>query len=251
MGLFKNKKEICSICGINDGKEKIMDGYICKDCLENCGKFISLPFRNLTAEEFRKAQEMEKENKKLLQNFIVTNKVDKYFEMDSNNRLWRIPDGLGGKIINPIIFTFDDILNYELLEDGETIRKGSLGKAVVGGAVFGIAGAIVGGASGKNKTIINKLEIKIVTKKMIRPDVYIYLLTMGSVKKGSVSYEMAINSAQKIMSLLDNIKGSDNIQNNNQNISAADEILKYKQLQEQGIITEQEFNEKKKQLLGL
>lgn len=40
-------------------------------------------------------------------------------------------------------------------------------------------------------------------------------------------------------------------QNNNQNISAADEILKYKQLQEQGIITEQEFNEKKKQLLGL
>lgn len=34
-------------------------------------------------------------------------------------------------------------------------------------------------------------------------------------------------------------------------ISAADEILKFKQLMDAGIITEQEFEAKKKQLLGL
>ncbi len=33
--------------------------------------------------------------------------------------------------------------------------------------------------------------------------------------------------------------------------SAADEILKYKQLMDQGIITEEEFEAKKKQLLAL
>ena len=33
--------------------------------------------------------------------------------------------------------------------------------------------------------------------------------------------------------------------------SAADEILKYKKLLDQGILTEEEFNQKKKQLLGL
>ena len=34
-------------------------------------------------------------------------------------------------------------------------------------------------------------------------------------------------------------------------ISGADEILKYKELLDQGIITEEEFQEKKKQLLGI
>lgn len=56
------------------------------------------------------------------------------------------------------------------------------------------------------------------------------------------------NDALKIKEMVEQAKRA---RNNNQNISAADEILKYKQLQEQGIITEQEFNEKKKQLLGL
>ncbi|WP_419724593.1 SHOCT domain-containing protein [Terrisporobacter petrolearius] len=38
---------------------------------------------------------------------------------------------------------------------------------------------------------------------------------------------------------------------NNTNNSSADEILKYKNLLDMGAITEEEFNDKKKQLLGV
>ena len=50
-------------------------------------------------------------------------------------------------------------------EDGETITKGSLGGAMVGGALFGGVGAIVGSGMGsKTKQEISEYRIKIVTK---------------------------------------------------------------------------------------
>ena len=38
---------------------------------------------------------------------------------------------------------------------------------------------------------------------------------------------------------------------NNTSFSAADELKKYKELVDEGVITQEEFDEKKKQLLGL
>ena len=68
----------------------------------------------------------------------------------------------------------------------------------------------------------------------------------------------AYQNAQEILSLLqlicsqretDNPIGSTNTPV--QDVSAADEIRKFKALMEEGIITEEEFLAKKKQLLGL
>lgn len=56
----------------------------------------------------------------------------------------------GGKK-NPKIYKYSDIVDYELLEDGESITKGGLGRAVVGGALFGGVGAVVGGVTGHKK----------------------------------------------------------------------------------------------------
>lgn len=41
-----------------------------------------------------------------------------------------------------------------------------------------------------------------------------------------------------------------NIMPKNNGVSSADEILKYKQLLDQGVITEEEFQNKKKELMG-
>ena len=60
--------------------------------------------------------------------------------------MWRIPDGKSRRIYN-----YSDIVSFELLEDGENITKGGICMAVAGGVLFGNAGAIVGGAAGKNK----------------------------------------------------------------------------------------------------
>lgn len=56
------------------------------------------------------------------------------------------------------------------------------------------------------------------------------------------------SDALKIKEAVERAKST--VSNNNQNISIADELLKWKQLQEQGVITEQEFEQKKKELLG-
>lgn len=255
MGLF-SKKEICSICGINEAKNKLLDCYCCKECMNKAISYLPAKMpKNIKKEEVVVAIKLKEENEKKQKIFEMSKKVGSYFEIDEKNKLWLIPDGVFGGKKNPKVYTYSDIMNYELLEDGETISKGGLGSAIVGGALFGGVGAIVGGATGKKKikSVATNLQIKIILNNLNYPNVYINFITVET-KKDSMTYKMAYSNAQEILSLLSVIT------NNNEqilkqpeqlNISAADEILKYKQLQEQGIITEQEFNEKKKQLLGL
>lgn len=58
---------------------------------------------------------------------------------------------------------------------------------------------------------------------------------------------MAITINKKIHEILDSLAKI--AENNNSNISCADEILKFKQLLDQGIITQEEFDKKKQELL--
>jgi hypothetical protein len=37
---------------------------------------------------------------------------------------------------NPKIYNYSDIVDFELLEDGESITKGGLGRAITGGLLF-------------------------------------------------------------------------------------------------------------------
>lgn len=66
-----------------------------------------------------------------------------------------------------------------------------------------------------------------------------------------VSYKKAI--MQSIQSTFENIRScaGSNTNNCSKTISEADELVKFKNLFDQGVITEDEFNAKKKQLLGL
>ncbi len=65
-----------------------------------------------------------------------------YLQIDDTHKAFKA----GGSI-----FEFSNLLNFELLEDGETITKGGLGRAVAGGLLFGGVGAIVGGVTGGKK----------------------------------------------------------------------------------------------------
>ncbi|EPZ54444.1 hypothetical protein H477_3583 [[Clostridium] sordellii ATCC 9714] len=49
------------------------------------------------------------------------------------------------------MYNYKDIIEFELLEDGESITKGGLGRAVAGGVLLGGVGAIVGGVTGIEK----------------------------------------------------------------------------------------------------
>lgn len=49
-------------------------------------------------------------------------------------------------------FNFNQLMRYELIQDDSIVTSGGVGMALVGGLVFGPAGAVAGGITGKRKT---------------------------------------------------------------------------------------------------
>lgn len=245
MGLF-GKKETCCICNQNDGKKKILDGVVCDACYSNCVYYIPVfNLKSKTSEQIRQAMSANEHNTELANVYRSTNKIEKYLDVDENNRLWGSPC-----FSTHFFFSYDDIISFELLENGNSVTKGGLGSAVVGGALFGGVGAIVGAGAGKKKgrREITEFRIKIITRNQFIPEVYINFLTAGKVMSDSFLYKSYVNSAQSVLSALTIMTDK---ATSGENVSAADEILKYKNLLDQGILTQEEFEIKKKQLLGI
>ena len=268
MGFF-DLKAICAICdkeiGLN--RHQIANKeWICPECFKKCGRFhTAKPVLKMTAEEIKIAiidrqakidSEIVTKNieQAELMEFTPTKKIGSYIEFDDNKRKWLLPDGFFGGKKNPKIYTYSDIVDFELLEDGESIVKGGLGRAVAGGVLFGGIGAVVGGVTGgkKSNSICNSLKIKITINNINNPVVYINFIRAAT-KKNSVIYKTIYNSAQECLSVLQLITNSQEVQEDNVStiVSGADEILKFKNLLDSGIITQEEFESKKKQLLGL
>ncbi len=248
--MFEKKKEICCICNQSEGEKKILEGMICKNCISRCGHFLlTLSWKGVPAERVRQAIRSNEINARNLSIFHVTNKHEKFIELDENNRLWKVPC-----FAPNLVFSYDEIIDYELLQDGEAITKGGLGSAVVGGALFGGVGALVGSNVGAKKTKqkINEYRIKVTTKNMCYPEIYINFLTAGPIKSNSILYKASSANAQRILSLLAIITSSQGTSTASPATSnAADEIRNYKKLLDEGIITQEEFDLKKSQLLNL
>ncbi len=245
--MFGKKKETCCICNQNEGDKKISDGAVCKNCISKCGPFLlTLSWKNIPADRIRQAITANELNAKNLSIFHSTNKFDKYIDLDENNKLWKSPH------FSPtLVFSYNDIVSYELLENGEAITKGSFGAALVGAALLGKTGAIIGSNIGSKKTKqeINEYRIKIVTRNLCYPEIYINFLTTGSVKSNSILYKTYVGYAQRVLSLLAIITDTTSNSRNTSALDTVEEIRKYKELLDEGIITQEEFNTKKEQLL--
>lgn len=248
MGLF-GKKETCCICGENEGSKKLMDGMICKECMKKIEVFsLFIDLKSTSKNKIMEAIRESENNNELLQKFSPSKTIEEMLYIDEVNKLWK-------PIFPSVVFHYSDVISFELIEDGESITKGGVGQAVAGGMLFGDVGAIVGGVTGTRKTkkVINKLNLKIITRHPILSDIHLAFLPMGSVKTGSSAYKGCIYKAQKCMSELARMidETEANSQNKTQQVSSADEILKYKQLLDCGAITQEEFDAKKQQLLGV
>jgi hypothetical protein len=83
--------------------------------------------------------------------FTPTREVGNYFAIDENARLWAIGKGMFPSLKKAVPYSYDDIVDFELLEDGSSIIKGGVGSSIVRAALFGGIGAVVGSATGKKK----------------------------------------------------------------------------------------------------
>lgn len=247
----------CAKCGVKveQNFKKIGNVIYCRDC------YTKIKLQKKEEKVLLKKEEKEiriKEYnlaKEKAQNFVSTSNVDKYIYFNDDIEEIYIPNFW----IGPSFIKYSEILDFELLEDGTTVSSGGVGRAVAGGVLFGGAGAVVGAVTGKHKgtNIANSMEIRITTKDINNPVVFIKIFK-GEHKKGSFIYNAYRDKAYKILSILQiivdrvNKTQQSNEQNSvsNNNLSVVEELKGLKELLDSGVLTQEEFEKQKSKILN-
>lgn len=155
-----------------------------------------------------------------------------------------------------MIFRYDEIRDYDLLENDVSVESGGLGRAIAGDVLAGPVGGLFGSLTAKRKTrkSIDMMALQISTTNFCFPSIMISYLT-NETKTKSTRYTNALSQARNtiaclnlIFSQCDNSETQQIQQNSN---DPYEELKKAKELLDMGIISQEEFEVKKKQLLEL
>jgi len=178
--------------------------WFCMECYKKAGK-QSKPFLMLSEEEIRELIEDETGRITEISDFNVTKKIGNHIFIDEPNRKWLIPNILTGSIKKSRTYNIDDIVCVELLEDDGQVSSGGVGRAVVGGVLFGGIGAVVGAGTAKSKPVCNSLKVKITMNDIDNPIVYINFIDSPVKKKGTYTaliYDNALKAAHECLAVL-------------------------------------------------
>lgn len=266
----------CSICGgFADGARRITkDGYyVCAKCYVRCDKpplfsektlneIVEWGLNKDVREEEKRIQEQErqeliqqrqkeeeeqKEADKLEQmkysKIFYANRTVSTIKIDDKNHLFMFV------YKPPYIFKFLDIISYDVKVNGATHIKGGGVGTLIGGSLFGVTGAIVGNAfSPKHaKESIENITIVISLNNKDYPIL-------------SINCGISTDNANKIAAVIEQMMEIANRENTmlhkttNTSDNTLDDIAKireFKKLFDEGILTEEEFIAKKKQILGI
>jgi hypothetical protein len=183
---------------------------------------------------------------------VMTKKVSDFMNkyaliVDEHNEKWAVVSARTG---STAVYDYKDLLEFGILEDGDSIMGGRAGSVVAGGLLFGGLGALAGAAgSRKVRSTCRSIVVHIVTSNMHARPIDIPLLS-AETRKDSAVYKNAISKAREFASVLAVIKNAaeERLDKNAQN---AGDLEKMYDLMKKGILTEEEFSAKKAQLLGL
>ncbi len=263
----KDNKALCYHCGKSLG--------LSDDMIDFCRKegYLSICSRMTYEESLSYLKELPNKIKKdtSLAKYNFSYAPCKEIKFDDSNKVFIIPRNNVAKkekynSWDYALFKYSQIVSFDLIENGSSIASGGLGRAVVGGLLFGGAGAVVGAVTRSYNELCTELSIKITVKDYSAPAVYVHLVSSGGIMKNTIQYNNYLKIAQDILSKLqiitNNIDSSTTVNTtdlpnkpinapSSPAFSAADEILKFKKLRDEGIITQAEFEAKKKQLLGI
>lgn len=235
----------CPVCGGKLGllnREKSADGPICAGCSNFLFSKLGIRAAKQPTDVLAAYWATLEQRRKVFKETDSIYDGDALFvSIDNPNRLFCIGHRSGDK--GPrMIYSFDEVAGYESdAPDDLTVTetKGGIARAVIGATVAGPVGAIVGAATAKTET------------------------RKGSRSKENVSIRFTIPLGETSLpttvypgGMTDFLKNCKVSQEKPQaaapaESSAADELLKFKQLLDMGAITEAEYNTKKSQLLGL
>ena len=179
-------------------------------------------------------------------NFKITSSVRSVL-IDENTKRWAVY-----KSEQSPVYDFKDIVKVELDENGNKyVSQNGVLRAVVGSAVFGGVGAIVGATTATKSHTINSLNVIVYTSRISDPVITIPLI-ISPVSDSSALYSRNKADAIKLMGMLNAI-AFQNEPAKAENVSAisnADELAKYKKLLDESAISEEEYKEVKSKILN-
>ena len=261
-------KWVCAICGRALGsltlKTAISDGVVCARCLARAGistlsngsRFNAASLNSFLARHAAIVRSFSPTKRDRTRHFLAVDERNKSFKIGKD------------------IFEYDNLLSYELVENGYAVAQGGLGQAA-GGRFFDGTGAIDFCSSLQLRVALRNAHIETTQITFIFVKVSKSDNVYGAARANAQSCifllenildqvrptKAAQNTTQQVMSFVENILNQVSSaqaaqakaeQNTKQQVaSIVDEIEKLNQLLYSGLITQEEFDAKKKQLLGL
>lgn len=155
-------------------------------------------------------------------------------------------------------YSFKDLISYEINENKNSVVKGTAGKAFVGGLFFGLEGMIIGGnMSRKVDEICDNLQLVIRLNDIEAPQVVINYIENHKVNKVDETYRTMKTNLQEICSNLEFIMNNKSLEQSISNTKQEETKSKKEQLEElksmldEGLITQEDYDKKKNQILGI
>lgn len=272
MGLFTNKDKACPICGNGTPRlfaTKIEGMPICSDCNNKILADTGL-IDNWTLEDLKVHLAYRAENKKLVENFTPTRTLTHEREMviDDVNQLFYFKSWVED---NPPVFKFSDITGFNIQLAYDTVETWCKGmertpyQPTSNGLLAGLS--VLAGLAGtdkgdKDESLYENLKVML---QIDTPYLHEYELCSISVSGSNqaaymddVARQMGkVNSLCNLLIALSKEadKGSGTSSGGNGAVSDTDKIAadlkKFKELMDAGVISAEEFEAKKKQLLGI
>lgn len=158
------------------------------------------------------------------------------------------------------IYEFSQLINYEVYENGSSKVKGTAGKALIGGAFFGLGGLILGSSMSKQiNENCNQLKLIIRVNDSENPQMEITYLKNVNLDKSGKIYRNIKTNLQEVCSILEyilNKKTIEQYKNINYEMHQVEktnkeQLKELKEMLEEGLITQEDFDKKKKQILDI
>lgn len=111
------------------------------------------------------------------------------------------------KIEHPKILDIDKLKECQVLQDGSTIIKNAIGRAVVGGVIAGGTGAIIGTNSGKQINQVESIELRFLTKDLHNPIIRIPIYQRNEFLE--VNIKFLIESCEELIATLNMLINED------------------------------------------
>lgn len=263
-------KLVCPVCGKEVKSSQTGLVNLGLECCSECCEKVDLDSdkqKVLTLPELKEHLKYREENLRIFHGF--TCEKDITFNgyricVDETHRLWYVVSR-GEEKDNPPIFKADEIVSFEITEmaDDVTISQGGIGSAVAAGLLLGQGAAVVGHLNGRETVTSRVITSMFLRIRLDNPYHSIqkieFIPPFHSIRIESDGYGSYRKQAEEVCALLENLHPASMEQEQDvapaQQPSKADgeieEILKYKQLLDAGILTEEEFTQKKKLILGI